>query len=165
MTFETTQELKKLGAPKDVITLHESYRNEYTKTVAQTLYLLHLTEDMLTLVEKNKNVCSQCNKLATITQKVVKVERNIVTALIELTKLSDEDMGGKNTIWQFDEKTQKLKFKKRYYNWSIARATLKERIDKFNTYFEKIIELQEAADEKLFCVILYEFKTHTFNSK
>ena len=37
MTFETTQELKKLGAPKDVITLHESYRNEYTKTVAQTL--------------------------------------------------------------------------------------------------------------------------------
>jgi len=63
------------------------------------------------------------------------------------------------------KKTQKLKFKKRYYNWSIARATLKERIDKFNTYFEKIIELQEAADEKLFCVILYEFKTHTFNSK
>jgi len=107
MTFETTQELKKLGAPKDVITLHESYRNEYTKTVAQTLYLLHLTEDMLTLVEKNKNVCSQCNKLATITQKVVKVERNIVTALIELTKLSDEDMGGKNTIWQFDEKNAK----------------------------------------------------------
>lgn len=87
MTFETTQELKKLGAPKDVITLHESYRNEYTKTVAQTLYLLHLTEDMLTLVEKNKNVCSKCNKLATITQKVAKVERNIVTALIELTKL------------------------------------------------------------------------------
>ena len=86
-------------------------------------------------------------------------------ALIELTKLSDEDMGGKNTTWQFDEKTQKLKFKKRYYNWSIARATLKERTDKFKKYFEKIIELQEAADEKLFCVILHEFKTHTFNSK